>query len=175
MPDAQCASRLGSGILLRSSWIVSLVFLFDPFGCMMILLPSWMFSVFDGASSSIKVTLDAESISAVMCILLGLVQPGSDIKLLTKFLVYNFIPFPSVTPSQLLWTHRSFQVAPPLLSRVLLWYHVLDLLRCMLHCWDECGPCILVNIITRLDPMAVCHMCLCLLLHVCLMLSSRRS
>ena len=56
---------------------------------MMILLSSWTFDVFAGARSSIKVTLDAESISEVLCILLGLVQPGFDIKLFIKLLVSN--------------------------------------------------------------------------------------
>ena len=84
MTDARCASRPGSGILLRMSWSVFIVFVFDPFGCMMILLSSWTFDVFAGARSSIKVRLDAESISEVLCILLGLVQPVFDIKLSTK-------------------------------------------------------------------------------------------
>ena len=43
---------------------------------MVILLFSCMSDVFDGANSSIKVTLDAEYISAVVCILLLLVHPG---------------------------------------------------------------------------------------------------
>ena len=64
-------------------WIVSLVLILAPFGCMMILLSSWVSSVFSGARSSSKVTFYAAYISAVLCILLGLVQPGFDIKLFT--------------------------------------------------------------------------------------------
>ena len=82
----------------------------------MILLYSWMFDVFAGAKSSSKVTLSAESISSVVCILLGLVHIGLDIKLLTKLLVSNFMSFPDFATLKLLGTHRSFQVAPPLVS-----------------------------------------------------------
>ena len=83
MPDSRCAPQPGSGILLRRSWSVSIVVIFDHFGCMMILLSSWVSSVFSGARSSSKVTFYAAYISAVLCILLVLVQPGFDIKLFT--------------------------------------------------------------------------------------------
>ena len=51
-----------------------------------------------------------------MCILLGLVQKGFNIKLFTKLLVSDFTLFPASEPRQLLGTQRSFQVAPPLVS-----------------------------------------------------------
>ena len=73
---------------------------------MMILFSSWMSDVFAGARSSIKVTFAAGYISAVACILLGLVQPGFDINLFTKLLVSAFISFPDGSPNQLLGTHR---------------------------------------------------------------------
>ena len=132
MKDSQCASRPGSGILLRRSWSISLVFVMVPFGCMMILLSGWMSDVFSGDRSSSKVTLASEYISAFVCILLGLAHPGFDINLLTELLVFNFIPFPAGAPRQVLVTHRPFQVAHPLVSSRFLWCHVLDLLWCML-------------------------------------------
>ena len=72
---------------------------------MMILLSSWISVVFSVARSSSKVTLAAEYISAVVCILLGLVHPGFNIKLLTKLLVSSFMSFPAGAPYQLLGTH----------------------------------------------------------------------
>ena len=116
MMDAWWTSRPVSGILLRRSWSVYCVFILIPFGCMMIFFSSCISSVFSGARSSRKVTLAAESISAGVCILLGLVQRGLDIKLFTKLLVSAFIFSPAGDPHQLLGTHWSFQVAPPLVS-----------------------------------------------------------
>ena len=58
----------------------------------------------------------SEYIITVVCILLGLVHPGLDIKLLTKLSVSNFMSIPDGAPHQLLGTHPSFQVAPPLMS-----------------------------------------------------------
>ena len=103
-------------ILLRRIWSISFVFLLDTFGCMMILLSSCISALFAGSRSSSKVILAAGYIIAVVCILLGLVHPGLDIKLLTKLLVSNFMSFPACASHQLLGTHRSFQVAPPLMS-----------------------------------------------------------
>ena len=114
--DAQRSLWTGSDILLRKSWSVSYVFIFVPFGCMMIFFSSQMSAVFAGARLSSKVTLDDEYISAVVFILLGLVQPGFNIKLFTKLLLYTFIFFPAGAPHQFLGTHRSFQLAPHLVS-----------------------------------------------------------
>ena len=87
--------------MLSWSWIVSFVFILVPFGCMMILLSSCKPAVFDGARSSSKATLADEYIIAVVCILLGLLKSGFDIKLFTKLLVSNFMPFPAGAPHQL--------------------------------------------------------------------------
>ena len=59
--------------------------------------------------------MDSEYIRVFVCILLGLVHPGFDIKLFTKLLVSNFMLFPAGVPHQILGTHSSFQVAPPLM------------------------------------------------------------
>ena len=64
-----------------------------------------MSAVFSGARSSSKVEFAAESISVVVCILLGLVQPGFDIKLFPNLLVFNFILFSSGAIHQLLVAH----------------------------------------------------------------------
>ena len=116
MPDSRCAPQPGSGILLRRSWSVSLVLILYTFGCMIILLYSWIFSIFAGAVSSSKVTLPYKYISAVVCILLVLVQPGFGINFLTKLLVSNFMLFPAGAPRQILSTHWSFQVVHHLVS-----------------------------------------------------------
>ena len=47
-----------------------------------------MSDVFSGARSPSKVTFPAESICAVVCILLGLLQPGFNIKLFNKLFVF---------------------------------------------------------------------------------------
>ena len=95
---------------------------------MMILLSIWMSAVFDGARSSSKITLAAESISAVLCILLGLVHPGLYIKLSNKLLVFIFILFSAGVPHKLLGTHHSFQVAPTLVSLRFMWCCVTNFL-----------------------------------------------
>ena len=75
-----------------------------------------MSAVFASATPSSKVTLADEYISAGVCIFLGLVQLGFDIKLFIKLLVSDFTLFPDSEPRQLLGTQRSFQVEPPLVS-----------------------------------------------------------
>ena len=116
IPDILCASRPDSGIFWGRGWSVSLVFVFDPYGCMMIFLSSRLPAVFSGARSSSKVTLADESSGAVVYILLGLAQPGSYIKLLTKLLFSNYMTFPAGAPDLLVGTHCLFQVSPPLES-----------------------------------------------------------
>ena len=75
-----------------------------------------MSDVFGCARPSSKVTLAAEYIITVVCILLGLVHPVFDIKLFTKLLVSTFILFPDGAHHQLLGAHQLFQVKPPLMS-----------------------------------------------------------
>ena len=72
--------------------------------------------MFPGAIFSSKVTLDSEYIIVVVWIMLGLLQPGFDIKLFTKLLFYTFILFPDDATHQLLFTNCSCQVAPTLVS-----------------------------------------------------------
>ena len=79
-----------------------------------------------------------------MCILLGLVQPGSDIKLFTKLLVFNFMSFPAGAPRQLLGTHRSFQVAPHLM------YLCLAVVSCPVFC---------VVYVVLLCPVRILYLC----------------
>ena len=80
-----------------------------------------MTAVFAGDISSSKLTLAAQYISGVVCILLGLVHPGLDIKLTNKLLVFIFILFSAGVPHKLLGTHHSFQVAPTLVSLRFMW------------------------------------------------------
>ena len=132
MTDARCASRPGSGILLRMSWSVFIVFVFDPFGCMMILLSSWMSAVFAGARKSSKDTLSDEPIIEFVCILLGLVHPGFDIQLLTKLLAYNIILFSASA-------QKSFLRHPLLITSGT--YFDVSAFFCGVMSWISCGAC----------------------------------